>query len=252
MLNDDELMRYSRQLLLPGFEIDRQQALKASRVLVVGSGGLGCPAALYLAGAGVGHLVLADDDHVELANLQRQIAFTNEDRDQSKAETLAARLTALNPEISARPLTGRLSGEALDQAVADSDLVLDCTDNFDTRFDVNRACVRAGVPLVSGAAVRGEGQVSVFRGHQPDAPCYQCLYPDGGGEDLRCSESGVIGPLVGMIGTCQAMEAIKVLTGLGKTLTGRLLLLDAWRMEWREMTLGPDPECPVCVKTEPQ
>ncbi|PVY78927.1 adenylyltransferase/sulfurtransferase [Tamilnaduibacter salinus] len=252
MLSDDELMRYSRQLLLPGFEIDGQQALRASRVLVVGCGGLGCPAALYLAGAGVGTLVLADDDQVELANLQRQIAFTDTDRDRPKAQALAERLTALNPGIDARPLTGRLSGEVLDEAVADSTLVLDCTDNFDTRFAINRACVRAGVPLVSGAAVRGEGQVSVFQRHRPESPCYQCLYPDGGGEDLRCSESGVIGPLVGMIGACQAMEAIKVLAGLGQSLTGRLLLLDAWRMEWREMKLGPDPECPVCGAVEQQ
>ncbi|WP_165857001.1 HesA/MoeB/ThiF family protein [Marinobacter sp. JSM 1782161] len=246
MLTDDELMRYSRQLLLPQLDVAGQIRLKQSRVLVVGAGGLGCPVALYLGGAGVGHLVLADDDRVEIANLQRQVAFRQSDIGASKAESLARQIRGMNPDIQVDAVAERLSGEALAQQVASATLVVDCTDNFDTRFAINRACVEAGVPLVSGAAIRGEGQVSVFDSRSPDRPCYQCLYPDSGDEDLRCSEAGVIGPLVGLIGACQAMEAIKVIAGVGESLTGRLLLLDAWRMEWREMKLARDPACPIC------
>lgn len=246
MLNDDELLRYSRQLLLPRFDVEGQLALKQARVLVVGCGGLGCPAALYLGAAGVGNLVLADDDRVELANLQRQVAFDQSAIDRPKAEALADRVRAINPEISVTAHAGRLEGDALAAIVADVDLVLDCTDNFNTRFALNRACVAARVPLVSGAAIRGEGQVSVYDSRDEVSPCYHCLYPEQGNEDLTCSEAGVIGPLVGMIGATQAMEAIKVLSGKGRPLVGRLLILDAWQMEWREMKLARDPGCPVC------
>lgn len=246
MLDDNELLRYSRQLLLPRFDVDGQLALKQARVLVVGCGGLGCPVALYLGAAGAGELVLADDDNVELANLQRQIAFDQQAIGRPKAEALAARVRAINPDITVASRTERLDGEALAAAVADVDLVLDCTDNFNTRFALNRACVRAGVPLVSGAAIRGEGQVSVFDARDEASPCYHCLYPEQGNEDLTCSEAGVIGPLVGMIGATQAMEAIKVISGKGRSLVGRLLILDAWQMEWREMKLARDPDCPVC------
>ncbi|WP_203142483.1 HesA/MoeB/ThiF family protein [Marinobacter mangrovi] len=246
MLTDNELMRYSRQLLLPQLDVQGQLRLKQARVLIVGAGGLGCPVALYLGGAGVGHLVIADDDRVDVANLQRQVAFRQADLDQPKAGRLAEAVRSMNPEITVDAVESRLEGDALRTEVAAASLVVDCTDNFATRFAINRACVNAGVPLVSGAAIRGEGQVSVFDTRDTKQPCYQCLYPDTGDEDLRCSEAGVIGPLVGMIGACQAMEAIKVLAGVGVSLAGRLLLLDAWRMEWREMKLARDPDCPVC------
>lgn len=246
MLSDSELLRYSRQLLLPRFEVDGQLKLKQARVLVVGCGGLGCPVALYLGSAGVGELVLVDDDRVELANLQRQVAFDQGSIDQSKAEALAARVRAINPEVSVVAHADRLEGDALADQVLSVDLVLDCTDNFNTRFALNRACVAAKVPLVSGAAIRGEGQVSVYDSRDADSPCYHCLYPEQGNEDLTCSEAGVIGPLVGMIGATQAMEAIKVISGKGRPLVGRLLILDAWQMEWREMKLARDPRCPVC------
>ncbi len=246
MLNDDELLRYSRQLLLPGFDVEGQLALKRARVLVVGAGGLGCPVALYLGAAGVGELVLADDDRVEVPNLQRQVAFDQAAVGERKAEALAIRVRAINPEIMVNTLVERLEGDALAGAVAGATVVVDCTDNFDTRFALNRACVDTKVPLVSGAAIRGEGQISVFDPRDDRSPCYHCLYPEQGNEDLTCSEAGVIGPLVGMIGTTQAMEAIKIISGKGRTLVGRLLILDAWQMEWREMKLARDPQCPVC------
>ena len=248
MLTDDELLRYSRQILMPNFDIAGQQALKSARVLIVGSGGLGCPVALYLGAAGVGHLTLVDDDHIEVANLQRQIAFETAQLGESKAERLADRIRDINPLITVDVIRQRLEGEDFDAPVAQASLVLDCCDNFNTRFALNRACVKAGVPLVSGAAIRGEGQISVYDSRQPQSPCYHCLYPEQGNEDLTCSEAGVIAPLVGMIGAAQAMEAIKVISGVGKTLVGRLLIVDAWRMEWREMKLAKDPACPVCKK----
>ena len=248
MLNDEELLRYSRQILIPRFDIAGQEALKAARVLVVGAGGLGCPVALYLGAAGVGHLTLVDDDQIELANLQRQIAFEQRWLGDSKAERLAERIRAINPEISVNAVNRRVDGEDLTHLVGESSLVLDCTDNFNTRFALNRASVVSGVPLVSGAAIRGEGQLSVYDPRQPDSPCYHCLYPEQGNEDLTCSEAGVIAPLVGLIGSAQAMEAIKVISGVGKPLVGRLLILDAWQMEWREMKLAKDPDCPVCAR----
>lgn len=246
MLNDEELLRYSRQILMPRFDIAGQTQLKSARVLVVGAGGLGCPVALYLGAAGVGHLTLADDDQIELANLQRQIAFEQTEIGESKAERLAERVRRINPDVSVAVLTARLEGDELLRQVQSASLVIDCTDNFNTRFALNRACVAARVPLVSGAAIRGEGQLAVYDVRDEASPCYHCLYPEQGNEDLTCSEAGVIGPLVGMIGASQAMEAIKVITRVGKPLTGRLLILDAWQMEWREMKLTRDPGCPVC------
>lgn len=248
MLSDDELLRYSRQLLMPSFDVAGQLSLRQARVLVVGAGGLGCPVALYLGAAGVGALTLVDDDRIELANLQRQIAFDQQQLGDGKAESLARRVQAINPGVSVTALMQRLDGDALSQQVASADVVVDCSDNFNTRFALNRACVAARVPLVSGAAIRGEGQLSVFDVRDEASPCYHCLYPEQGNEDLTCSEAGVIGPLVGMIGSSQAMETIKVLSGVGRPLVGRLLLLDAWRAEWREMKLARDPDCPVCGK----
>ncbi|AOY88588.1 molybdopterin-synthase adenylyltransferase MoeB [Marinobacter salinus] len=246
MLSDDELLRYSRQILMPRFDVAGQEALKSARVLVIGAGGLGCPVALYLGAAGVGRLTLVDDDDVELANLQRQIGFESNQLGESKAEALADRVTRINPRVSVTALNQRLSGHELIRQVEEASLVLDCSDNFNTRFALNRACVAASVPLVSGAAIRGEGQLSVYDSRDDNSPCYHCLYPEQGNEDLTCSEAGVIAPLVGMIGSAQAMEAIKVISGVGKPLIGRLLILDAWEMQWREMKLARDPECPVC------
>lgn len=246
MLSDEELLRFSRQILMPRFDIAGQEALKSARVMVVGAGGLGCPVALYLGAAGVGQLTLVDDDVIELANLQRQIAFETDQIGESKAETLAVRVRRINPAVSVSVVNRRLELDDFVHEVADASLVLDCSDNFSTRFALNRACVAAGVPLISGAAIRGEGQLSVYDSRQPESPCYHCLYPEQGNEDLTCSEAGVIAPLVGMIGSAQAMEAIKVISGVGRPLVGRLLILDAWEMQWREMKLTKDPDCPVC------
>ncbi|MBR9869743.1 MAG: molybdopterin-synthase adenylyltransferase MoeB [Gammaproteobacteria bacterium] len=246
MLSDDELLRYSRQILIPQFDIAGQQKLKEARVMILGSGGLGCPVALYLGSAGVGQLTLVDDDQIELANLQRQIGFQQSWLGDSKAERLAERVRAINPEITVEAVNRRVDGDDLAQLVADATLVLDCTDNFNTRFALNRASVAAGVPLVSGAAIRGEGQLSVYDPRNPESPCYHCLYEEQGNEDLTCSEAGVIAPLVGMIGSAQAMEAIKLIAEIGTPLVGRLLILDAWQMQWREMKLLKDPDCPVC------
>ena len=246
MLSDDELLRYSRQILMPRFDIAGQERLKSARVLVVGAGGLGCPVGLYLGAAGVGQLSLVDDDNIELANLQRQIGFEQNQLGESKAESLAGRIRRINPLVSVTALNQRLEGEELARQVEETSLVVDCSDNFSTRFALNRACVAAKVPLVSGAAIRGEGQLSVFDSRQQSSPCYHCLYPEQGNEDLTCSEAGVIAPLVGMIGSAQAMEAIKVISGVGTPLVGRLLILDAWEMQWREMKLVRDSSCPVC------
>ena len=246
MLSDEELLRYSRQILMPRFDIAGQEKLKSARVLVIGAGGLGCPVALYLGAAGVGQLRLVDDDNIELANLQRQIGFEQNQLGESKAESLAGRIRRINPLVSVTALNQRLEGEELARQVEETSLVVDCSDNFNTRFALNRACVAAKVPLVSGAAIRGEGQLSVYDSRQQSSPCYHCLYPEQGNEDLTCSQAGVIAPLVGMIGSAQAMEAIKVISGVGTPLVGRLLILDAWEMQWREMKLVRDPSCPVC------
>lgn len=246
MLSDEELLRYSRQILIPRFDVAGQAALKSAHVLVVGAGGLGCPVALYLGAAGVGHLTLADNDAIELANLQRQVAFEQDDLGKPKASMLADRVRRINPMVTVVTVEHRLEGSELQRRVEASSLVLDCTDNFNTRFALNRACVAARVPLISGAAIRGEGQLAVYDSRHPGSPCYHCLYDEQGNEDLSCSEAGVIGPLVGMIGASQAMEAIKVISGVGQPLIGRLLLLDAWQMQWREMKLARDPGCPVC------
>lgn len=246
MLSDQQLLRYSRQIMLPEVDIAGQEAWLRSRVLIVGLGGLGSPASIYLAAAGVGHLVLADDDAVDLSNLQRQIVHTSERIGEAKVESARQTLAALNPEIRIDTLPCRLQGAMLQEQVAAADLVLDCSDNFATRFALNRICVQTGTPLVSGAAIRFDGQISVFDPRQEGAPCYACLYREGEEEQLSCSESGVFAPLVGIIGAMQAAEALKVLAQVGQTLSGRLLLLDGRRMEWRNLKLRQDPSCPVC------
>ena len=246
-MTDDQLLRYSRQILLPDFGIAGQERLRAASVLIVGLGGLGSPVALYLAAAGVGRLLLADFDSVELSNLQRQILHSSERIGMPKTESARIALHALNPEVELVGICHALSGEGLAELVAEVDLVLDCCDNFTTRFAVNAACVAARVPLVSGAAIRLEGQVTAFSG-QPGGPCYRCLYPNEGDLDDTCSANGVLAPVVGIIGSLQAAEAIKILTGLGTPLYGRLLLLDAATMDWRRLRLHADPACPVCAR----
>jgi adenylyltransferase/sulfurtransferase len=246
MLTDEQLLRYSRQIMLPEVDIGGQEAWLGSRVLIIGLGGLGSPVAMYLAAAGVGELVLVDDDEVDLSNLQRQIIHSTPRIGQTKVESARQTLMALNPDIRIQTLCERLSEQRLEALVAGVDLVVDCCDNFGTRFAVNRACVAHRRPLVSGAAIRLEGQVAVFDARQPDSPCYQCLYRDGEEENLTCSESGVLAPLVGIIGSVQAMEALKVLAGIGQPLVGRLQLLDARSMDWRTLKLKKDPSCMVC------
>lgn len=245
-VDDQQLLRYSRQILLPQIDIAGQQRLLDSRVLIVGLGGLGAPVALYLAAAGVGTLVLADHDQVDLTNLQRQIIHQSADIGRAKVDSAGDRLLALNPQVSIRRIQQALADTALQEAVADVDLVLDCSDNFATRQAVNAACVSLKKPLVSGAAIRLEGQLSVFDPRQPDSPCYQCLYGNGGEEALSCSEAGVIGPLVGLVGSLQALEALKLLAGFGEPLVGRLLLIDALSSRFREMRIRRDPACACC------
>ncbi|MYM63216.1 molybdopterin-synthase adenylyltransferase MoeB [Pseudomaricurvus sp. HS19] len=245
-MNDEQLLRYSRQILLPQWDIAGQEALIKASVLLVGAGGLGCPAAMYLAAAGVGRLIIADDDQVDLSNLQRQIAHTEADIGVAKVESLRQTLLSLNSHTEVIALPERLQGETLAARVGEVDLVVDCSDNFTTRHQLNRACVAAGKPLVSGAAIRFEGQVAVFDPRVPDAPCYRCLYSNDNDEALSCSENGVLSPVVGVVGAMQALEALKVLSGVGEPLLGKLLVFDGLRSEWRRLSLPKDPGCPVC------
>jgi molybdopterin-synthase adenylyltransferase len=246
-MNDDALLRYSRQIMLQAIDIEGQERLLASRVLVVGAGGLGSPVALYLAAAGVGQLTLADADAVELSNLQRQIAHGMADLGRNKAESACQSALALNPDCRIEVCTEHLDGAAMEAAVAAVDLVLDCTDRFSSRYAINAACRAAGVPLVSGAAIRFSGQLAVFDPRDPETPCYACLYPPGeeGDEALSCAESGVVAPLVGLIGSFQALEAIKLLSGAGTPHHG-LSTFDGLSGQWRHFRVPRDPACPVC------
>jgi len=246
MLSDDELLRYSRQILLKQIDIDGQLKLKQSRVLIVGLGGLGSPVALYLAAAGVGELHLADFDTVDATNLHRQILHDTTSVGRTKVDSAIERLEALNPLVKVVPLRTALDADSLGSAVAAVDLVLDCTDNFAIREAVNGACVAAGKPLVSGAAIRLEGQLSVFDPRVASSPCYHCLYGHGSEAELTCSEAGVAGPLVGLVGSLQALEALKLLAGFGEPLVGRLLLIDALTSRFRELKVKRDPACAVC------
>lgn len=245
-MNDQQLLRYSRQLMLPELDYAGQERLLGSRALIVGLGGLGSPAAMYLAAAGVGTLALADFDSVDLSNLQRQIAHTTATIGQSKAVSAGAAVQSINPEVTVECLDELLSEREFKPHVAAADVVIDCTDNFATRFALNALCMETGTPLVSGAAIRFEGQVTVFDPRREDCPCYRCLYPDEFEDEETCSRNGILAPVVGMIGATQATEAIKVLAEIGEPLYGRLLLLDALRMEWRSIRLKRDPQCPVC------
>lgn len=244
-MDDAELLRYSRQIMVPGIDIDGQERLLAARVLVIGLGGLGSPVALYLAAAGVGHLALADFDAVDTTNLQRQIIHGTADVGRLKTASAADRIRALNPGTRVTRIDERMDTASLATEAAAADLVVDGSDNFATRFAVNAACVAARRPLVSGAVIGMDGQLAVFRPDQ-DGPCYRCVYADTGEEAQSCSETGVLGPLPGVIGSLQAVEAIKVLTGLGTPLNGRLLVMDALGQNWRRLNLRRDPACPVC------
>jgi adenylyltransferase/sulfurtransferase len=247
-LGDDELLRYSRHILLPQIGIEGQERLLKSRALVLGAGGLGSPAAYYLASAGIGTLVLADGDTVDLTNLQRQILHETTSVGMTKVASGARTLARLNPDCRVVPVAERLAGTRLDAEIAAADVVLDCSDNFATRHAVNRACVRYRKPLVSGAAIRFDGQVAVFDTRIETAPCYHCLFPEGEEvEEVRCAVMGVFAPLTGMIGTVQAAEALKILMGCGESLAGRLLLLDGLGMDWRSITVPRDPGCAVCA-----
>jgi adenylyltransferase/sulfurtransferase len=247
-MTDEQLLRYSRHILLPEIGVEGQQKLLSASALVIGAGGLGSPAALYLAAAGVGTLTLVDGDQVDLTNLQRQILHTTESLGKSKVESGREALARINPEVKVVPIQQRLQDEALDALVASSSVVLDCSDNFATRHSVNRACVRHRKPLVSGAAVRFDGQVSVFDLRDETGPCYHCLFPENAElEEVRCAMMGVFAPLTGIIGTVQAAEALKLLAGVGETLNGRLMILDALAMQWRTIKLAKDPACPVCA-----
>ena len=246
-LTDDLLLRYSRHILLPEIGVTGQARICDASVLIIGAGGLGCPVALYLGAAGVGRLLLADGDTVDLTNLQRQIGHATVAVGENKADSLARSVRAINPEIEVRPLREALANRALHEAVAAVDLVVDASDNFATRHAVNRACVALGKPLVSGAAIGFSGQLAVFDSGRANSPCYHCLFPDHADEpELRCAEAGVISPLVGVIGAMQALEALKYLAQAGEPLIGRLLLWDGLRADARVMKVPRDPACPVC------
>ncbi|MCX7897345.1 MAG: molybdopterin-synthase adenylyltransferase MoeB [Rhodocyclaceae bacterium] len=246
-MTDEELLRYSRHILLPEIGIEGQERFRAARVLVIGAGGLGSPAALYLAAAGVGALVLADGDEVDATNLQRQILHRFAAIGRPKVVSGAQTLSEINRDCRIVPLHERLQGSRLEAEVACADVVLDCTDNFATRHAINRACVKFAKPLVSGAAIRFDGQVAVFDLRKDESACYHCLFPEAEDvEELRCAVMGVFAPIAGIIGAVQAAEALKLIAGCGKTLAGRLLLLDGLNMDWRVVALRRDPDCPVC------
>lgn len=249
-LTQAELARYSRHMLLPEIGEEGQRRLRDARVLIVGLGGLGSPVAMYLAASGVGELVLSDFDFVELSNLQRQIVHTNADVDRNKVDSAADTISRLNPLVRVTPLAYALDEADLAEQVRAADVVVDASDNFETRFALNAACVEARVPLVSGAAVRMEGQISVFDSRVEDSPCYRCLYSDESNEDGEpCSRVGVLAPLLGIIGSVQAAETLKLLAGFGETLAGRVVFVDAYSMEWRAMKLARNPKCAVCGST---
>ena len=245
-VDDRELLRYSRQIMLPEIDIEGQQRLADATVLVIGLGGLGSPVALYLAAAGVGHLVLNDFDNVDLSNLQRQIIHTNAALGAPKVESAAQAIRAINPLVEVETVNRKLSRGALEALLGGVDLVLDGSDNFSTRYLVNEACWQTGTRLVSGAAIRWEGQVALFDPNVPESPCYRCLYPEGDDEALNCAENGVIAPLVGVVGAMQAMEAVKAITRVGEPLIGQVLYYDAKRADWRKFKLPKRRACPAC------
>lgn len=246
-MNDAQLLRYSRHILLDEIGIEGQEKLLASHALIVGAGGLGSPVALYLGSAGVGRITVVDHDTVDETNLQRQIAHTLSRVGRPKAESVREAILAINPDANVTPRVQRADEALLDALVPDADVVIDCSDNFATRHAINRACVRHGKPLVSGAAIRFDGQLSVYDARQADAPCYACVFPpDSGVEEVACATMGVLAPLVGVVGTLQATEALKLLAGLGSRLVGRLLMVDGRELAFNEIALPRQPHCTVC------
>ncbi len=246
-MDDSQLLRYSRHILLDEFGVEGQRRLRTSHALIVGAGGLGCPAALYLASSGIGRITLVDADRVDLTNLQRQILYRTASIGELKVDAARAALAGVNPEVEVVTLAERAEGGRVGQLVAAADVVLDCSDNFATRHALNRACVRHRKPLVSGAAIRFDGQVSVFDLRDDGAPCYACLFPeDGEATDVQCAVMGVLAPLTGMVGAMQAAEAIKLLSGMGDLLAGRLVLVDALHAELRTVRIAKDAACPAC------
>lgn len=246
-MTDDQLLRYSRHILLNEIGIEGQEKISGGRALVIGAGGLGSPVALYLGSAGVGHITLVDDDTVDLTNLQRQIAHTLSTVGQPKVTSAQAAIAAINTEVVVSTIQARADAPMLDALVAQADVVLDCCDNFSTRQAVNAACVKHRKPLVSGAAIRFDGQISVYDTRDTGSPCYACIFPpDANFEEARCSTMGVFAPLVGIIGSMQAAEALKLLSGAGESIAGRLLMLDGRSMEWNDIRLPRNTSCPVC------
>ena len=246
-MNDEQLLRYSRHILLDEIGIEGQEKLLASHALIIGAGGLGSPVALYLASAGVGRITVVDHDRVDATNLQRQIAHTLDRIGSFKADSVVHAVAALNPDVKVTPVRLRADDALLDQLVEQADLVLDCTDNFSTRHAINRACVHRRKPLVSGAAIRFDGQVTIYDARNPDSPCYACIFPESDlPDETRCASLGVFAPLVGIVGTVQAAEALKLLCSIGRSLTGRLLMLDGRDMHWQEMKLSRSDVCTVC------
>jgi len=246
-MNDTELLHYSRQILLPEIGIEGQQRLLNAKVLIIGLGGLGSPAAMYLAAAGVGHLYISDFDKVELSNLQRQIIHDSNDIGKYKVDSARESLLALNPSITVTPLDKLLANKALIEPINKVDIVLDCTDNLKTRLAINQACVQTKTPLISGAAIRMEGQISVFNSNLNNSPCYRCLYPND--EELveTCTETGILAPMVGIIGSLQALEAMKIIIGIGNNLIGQLLLIDGITMDFQTIKVKKNPKCPTCT-----
>jgi len=245
-INDQQLLRYSRQIMLPQIDIQGQQALLSSRVLIIGVGGLGSPVALYLAACGVGQLTIADPDKVAISNLQRQIAHTTADIGATKVNSCQQSMLLLNNDILVRSIPSALSGKALSNEVEQADIVVDCTDNLATRFEINKTCVAKTTPLVSAASIRWEGQITVFHPGLETSPCYHCFHDEDKELDQSCSTNGVLGPVVGVIGSMQAIEVVKFITHAGELLIGRVLLFDALSMQWESMILTPNPQCKVC------
>ena len=247
-MTDEELLRWSRHILLDELGIEGQERIRKARALVIGAGGLGSPVALYLGSAGIGRLTLVDDDEVDLTNLQRQVAHTHDRIGQPKVASARAAVLAIAPALDVVAIAERADAATLAELVADTDVVVDCSDNFATRQAINAACVAAGVPLVSGAAISFDGQLSTWDTRRPDAPCYACVFPPGSAPpEVRCATLGVFAPLVGIVGAMQAAEALKLVAGIGQSLAGRLQMLDARTMEWTTIRVPRDPACPVCA-----
>ncbi|SFM88916.1 adenylyltransferase and sulfurtransferase [Izhakiella capsodis] len=244
-LSNEELLRYNRQIMLRGFDFNGQEALKASQVLVVGLGGLGCAAAQYLASAGIGHLTLLDFDRVSLSNLQRQVLHSEATIGEAKVNSARQRLAALNPLVTLSAIDARLDDDQMAELLQHQQLVLDCSDNLGTREQLNRLCYAQRLPLISGAAIRMEGQISVYNWQQEE-PCYRCMSRLFGEQLLSCAETGVMAPLVGIIGALQAMEAIRLLSNYGEQVAGKLLLYDAMTLQFRQLRLKKDPQCEIC------